>query len=158
MKFLHALPFLLWSLGVQALEPGQAGTLAQAAPLPRATYLEATGGLILVLLLIFGLGWVVKRLGMVPGNKGMVRILGGVSLGGRERALILEAEGRRVLVGVAPGQVNLLMRLDDSGPASQAESKAKTSPAQPFAKTLAEAQERLETGTEPEAGAQDKGT
>lgn len=152
MKPLLLLALWLGSWTVQALETGQAGTLAQAAPLSRATYLEATGGLILVLLLIFGLGWVVKRLGMVPGNKGMVRILGGVSLGGRERALILEAEGRRVLVGVAPGQVNLLLRLDESRPESQAE----PSSGQPFAKTLAEAQERLEMRTEPEAGVQDR--
>lgn len=126
MKPLLFLTLLVWPWCAQALEPGQAGILAQAAPLTRASYLEATGGLILVLLLIFGLGWVVKRLGMVPGSKGMVRILGGVSLGGRERALILETEGKRMLVGVAPGQVRLLMRLDEpqSAPEPQAFAEA----------------------------------
>jgi flagellar protein FliO/FliZ len=90
----------------------------QGPLVPTAGYLEAVSGLLLVLLLIIGLGWAIKRLGIAPVNKGVVRIVGGVSLGARERALVLEADGKRILVGVAPGQVRPLMRLDDvrSGP------------------------------------------
>lgn len=103
----------------------------------------------LVILLIFGLGWLVKRLGMVPGSKGMVRILGGVSLGGRERALILEAEGRRILVGVAPGQVNFLMHLGESTAGPPASGPDMDSGAKDFAKALAAAKTRVEPSFDP---------
>lgn len=83
---------------------------------PTVGYLEAVSGLLLVLLLIIGLGWAVRRLGIAPLHKGAVRIVGGVSLGARERALVLEADGKRILVGVAPGQVRTLLRLDDVRP------------------------------------------
>ncbi len=68
-----------------------------------------------VILLILGLGWLIKRVGHFPAaGKGMVRILGGVSLGPREKAVIVEAGNRRLLVGVAPGRVQTLCLLDDS--------------------------------------------
>jgi len=62
-----------------------------------------------VIVLIIGLGWLIRRVGNFPAaGKGMVRILGGVSLGPRERAVILEAGDKRLLVGVAPGRVETL--------------------------------------------------
>ncbi len=62
-----------------------------------------------VVLLIIGLGWIMKRVGhFSTAGKGMVRILGGVSLGPRERAVVIEAGDRRLLVGVAPGRVQTL--------------------------------------------------
>jgi flagellar protein FliO/FliZ len=68
-----------------------------------------------VVLLIIGLGWLMKRVGHFPtAGKGMVRILGGVSLGPRERAVVIEAGDRRVLVGVAPGRVQTLCILGAS--------------------------------------------
>ncbi|MCP3671180.1 MAG: flagellar biosynthetic protein FliO [Gammaproteobacteria bacterium] len=68
-----------------------------------------------VILLILGLGWLIKRVGNFPAaGKGMVRILGGVSLGPREKAVVVEAGNRRLLIGVAPGRVQTLCILDDS--------------------------------------------
>jgi len=68
-----------------------------------------------VIILILVLGWLIKRVGHFPSaGKGMVRILGGVSLGPRERAVVLEAGNRRLLVGVAPGRVETLCMLDNT--------------------------------------------
>jgi len=45
-----------------------------------------------------------------------VSVIGGVSLGPRERAVLLQVGGTRLLVGVAPGQVRMLHLLDqDNG-------------------------------------------
>jgi len=41
-----------------------------------------------------------------------VQVLGGVSLGTRERAVLLSVDGTRLLVGVAPGQVRTLHVLE----------------------------------------------
>jgi flagellar protein FliO/FliZ len=94
-----------------------------------ASYLEAIGGLFLVVLLILAMGWALKRLNLNPAHRGSLRVLGGVSLGGRERALLLEAEGQRLLLGVSQGQVNLLMRLD--GPDGMGVSKTSAEPGFP---------------------------
>ena len=58
---------------------------------------------------LIGLGWLVRRYGRLPvAGKGMVTILGGVSLGPRERAVVLQVGDARLLVGVAPGRVQML--------------------------------------------------
>jgi flagellar protein FliO/FliZ len=52
---------------------------------------------------------------MVPsvGSKqSVVRVVGGVSVGSRERVVVLEVAGRWIVVGVAPGQVNQLANLE----------------------------------------------
>ena len=77
--------------------------------------LEMAAVLAAVILLILGLGWLIKRVGNFPvAGKGMVRILGGVSLGPREKAVVLEAGNRRLLVGVAPVRVQTLCVLSES--------------------------------------------
>jgi len=71
---------------------------------------QTAGGLIVVLGVLLGLAWLVKRYLGTPGigGKSRVQVLGGVSLGPRERAVIVEVEGERLLLGVAQGNVRLL--------------------------------------------------
>lgn len=76
-------------------------------------------GLILVLALMLGLAWLVKRYLHTPGvGKGQIHVVGGVSLGPRERAVIVEVDGERLLLGVAQGQVRMLHKLADDAPAA----------------------------------------
>lgn len=109
-----------WMLSVVALvppvvlaaEPGKL-TAVQAPLLDGGTLLQTLFGLALVLGLILGLGWLLKRMGRVPGaGKGDIRIVGGVALGTREKAVLLEVGDTRLLVGVAPGRVQTLHVLD----------------------------------------------
>lgn len=82
------------------------------SPLSTANLLQTAGGLVLVLGVMLVLAWLVKRYVQLPGvGKGQVQILGGVSLGAREKAVLLSVEGRRLLVGVAPGRVQTLLEL-----------------------------------------------
>ena len=68
-----------------------------------------TLGLVLVLGLIFALAWLFRRYGNVASlNRSNIQILGGVSLGSRERAVLLEVEGEQILVGVTPNQITRL--------------------------------------------------
>lgn len=99
------------------------------SPLSTAHLVDTAGGLLLVVGVMLALAWLVKRYVQVPGiGKGQVQILGGVSLGAREKAVLLSVEGRRLLVGIAPGRVQTLLVLG--------EGKA---PAADFAERLGEA-------------------
>jgi flagellar protein FliO/FliZ len=70
-------------------------------------------GLVAVLALIIGMAWLLRRFGGLPSvGKGAVSVVGGVSLGPRERAVLLQVGETQVLVGVAPGQVRALHVLD----------------------------------------------
>lgn len=88
--------------------------------------------LMLIVGLIFGLAWLARRTGYAAGaGKGMVKVLGGVSLGPRERAMILQAGDTRLLVGVAPGRVQTLCLLP-----SAAGDRTEAREEQPFSSQL----------------------
>jgi flagellar protein FliO/FliZ len=92
-----------------------------ASPLSGGVLLETAGGLLLILLLIFGLSWLVRRFGRLPmASKADLSILGGVSLGPRERAVLLQVGGTKLLVGVAPGRVQTLHVLGEDHVEKQA--------------------------------------
>lgn len=70
-------------------------------------------GLAVVLAVMALITWVLKR--MMPGAGGqqsVVRIVGGVSVGSRERVVVVEVADRWIVVGVAPGQVNGIANLE----------------------------------------------
>ena len=70
-------------------------------------------GLAVVIALILGLAWVLKKYGRLPSNNLVdMKVLGGLSLGTRERAVLIEVENTRLLVGVTPGHIQTLYVLD----------------------------------------------
>jgi len=91
-------------------------TSASAAVQPGAasagSLFQVLLGLVLVLGLMAALAWVLKRFGAARSAGGAaIRVVGGVSVGGRERVLIIEAADQWIVVGVAPGRVNALATL-----------------------------------------------
>jgi len=69
-------------------------------------------GLAIVLAMVVGAAWLARRFGLHPGPAGgAIRLRGGVALGPRERAVLLEVRDTWVVVGVAPGQVRTLHTL-----------------------------------------------
>lgn len=81
---------------------------------PTGGVLKMVLGLAVVLAVMALLTWVLKR--MMPGAGGnkqsVVRVVGGVSVGSRERVVVVEVAGRWIVVGVAPGQVNGIADLE----------------------------------------------
>ena len=97
---------------VGAVPEKPAATLA-VSPLSSANLVETFLGLLVVLAVMLAIAWLVKRFMQLPGmGRGQVQVLGGVSLGAREKAVVLSVDGRRLLVGVAPGRVQMLAELD----------------------------------------------
>ena len=104
---------LLWYAGVARAASADVQPRLADSPLSAGNLAETGLGLALVLGLMLGLAWLVKRYVQVPGiGKGQVQIHGGVSLGAREKAVLLSVEGKRLLVGIAPGRVQTLLVLD----------------------------------------------
>lgn len=111
---LYAAPLLLTAEAVGAVR-GEAGSRLVESPLSTANLVDTGVGLLVVVAIMLGLAWLVKRYIQVPGvGKGQVQVLGGVSLGAREKAVLLTVEGKRLLVGVAPGRVQTLLVLNDA--------------------------------------------
>ncbi|HJU71294.1 MAG TPA: flagellar biosynthetic protein FliO [Paucimonas sp.] len=100
-----------------------AGRAADASsPASAGNLLQVLFGLIVVLGLMAAAAWVLKRIGaMKPSTGTMIRIIGGVSVGSRERVIVVEVADQWIVVGVAPGQVNALatMTRQESPPSAE---------------------------------------
>jgi len=79
-------------------------------------------GLAVVLGLVFGAAWLLKRLSALPGTgAGLIRVIGAAAVGQRERVVLVEVGETWLLLGVAPGQVRRLHtmpRTESAAPAS----------------------------------------
>jgi flagellar protein FliO/FliZ len=82
-----------------------------AAPSSVATLASMVGGLIVVLLLIFALAYMVKRLNLVPSSQGVLKTIAVTPLGQKEKLVLVEVDGQQYLLGVTPHQVNLVDKL-----------------------------------------------
>lgn len=104
-----------------SLVPSLAFSAETVAVSPTGGVLKMVIGLAVVLAVMALITWVLKR--MVPGvgnKQSVIRIVGGVSVGSRERVVVLEVAGRWIVVGVAAGQVSSLANLE-SGASNIAE-------------------------------------
>src|SRR5262249_2140987 len=71
--------------------------------------LQTVLGLAVVIALVFGCAWLARRLGLHAGQRGgLVKTIGGTSLGGKERVAVVEIGDRWLVLGAAPGNVRLL--------------------------------------------------
>ncbi len=66
-------------------------------------------GLLVVLLCIVALAWLAKRFNRLQSTSdGSLRVIGGLSMGARERIVLVQVGDSQLLLGVAPGRVNTL--------------------------------------------------
>ena len=70
---------------------------------------QVTLGLVLVLVASFFIAWLLRRTGKFYSQTGgQFRILGGLSMGARERIVLVQLADTQILVGVAPGSIRKL--------------------------------------------------
>ncbi|MEE9423243.1 MAG: flagellar biosynthetic protein FliO [Gammaproteobacteria bacterium] len=82
-------------------------------PLAFSSLVQLTLGMLTVLAIIIGLAWILKRSGRFQITAGGgLKILGGLSMGARERVVLLQVGETQLLVGVSPGSVKTLHVLD----------------------------------------------
>jgi flagellar protein FliO/FliZ len=95
--------------------PVQATVAATTSP-AAGSLLQTILALTFVLALLAGLAWCMKRfgpkshVGTVP-----VRLVGALSLGGRERIMVVEVGNQWIVVGASPGRVNALATMPAQG-------------------------------------------
>jgi flagellar protein FliO/FliZ len=98
---------------VVAAQPVLANTMSPAA----GSLLQTILALTFVLALLGALAWLMKRfgprshVGTVP-----IRLVGALSLGGRERIMVVEVGNQWIVVGASPGRVNALATMPAQGP------------------------------------------
>jgi len=82
-------------------------------PVSTASVVQMVAGLALVVVLIFALAWAVRRFGAVGMQAGgALRVIGGLSMGARERVVLIQVGEQQILLGVAPGRVQALHVLE----------------------------------------------
>lgn len=83
-------------------------------PVGLGNYLQMFFGLFIVVGLIVGMAWFMRRMSNMGGmGEGNLKVLGGVSVGQRERIVIVQAGDTQLLVGVAPGEIRTLHVMDE---------------------------------------------
>lgn len=72
--------------------------------------LQTFAALAVILVLFIGAAWLLRRIngGKGVGNSGPLRTIGGITLGARERIILVEVEDTWLVVGLAPGQMRTL--------------------------------------------------
>ena len=77
------------------------------------SFLPVLGSLALVVGAILVMAYVVKKMNLgFPGSKA-IKVVSGLSLGQKERIVVIEVNGQQHLLGVTPSQVNYLLSLDE---------------------------------------------
>jgi len=78
---------------------------------------SAMVGLVLVLGLILGMAWLLKRMpgaGQGLRQSDQLRIVGMLSVGSKERVAVIQVGGEQLLVGVSPGGISRLYLLPEA--------------------------------------------
>ncbi len=108
MRFLIFLNALVLALPASAAEatPGIAGSNIEIA-------MDVILGLGVTILCIYLLSAAAKRLlGGTMQGQGALRIVTGISVGSRERILVVEVDDEQLLIGVSPAGISRLHQLD----------------------------------------------
>ena len=106
---LRALPALAAALLLQMPLYASAADTAPGGPVTAGSVLQVAGALVVVLALLVGTAWLIKRLNMLPRTgAGALRVVGGVAVGARERVVVIEVKDTWLVVGVANASVSAL--------------------------------------------------
>ena len=110
-RFFLPLPLLSTATASAFAAPGTpaSAVTATTGPASAGSLLQVLLGLIVVLGLMALCAWMLRRFSTSRTANGTnIRIVGGVSVGTRERVMVVEVGEQWIVVGVAPGRVTSL--------------------------------------------------
>ena len=137
----------LCASAAQAVAEGRFAAPSSAVREPVASgagIVQVVLSLLVVVAAILLLGWAARRVRTLPlGRGGSLRIVDELALGAKERAVILEVDGERLVLGVGEGRIALLHRSPASAqvgvPAADASADAAAPVPRRFAELLRQA-------------------
>lgn len=114
MKYwLSSLTGLLLTLPVTAAEQADSARTLSESPVSAMSLIQTLLGLLLVLGCIVLVAWLLKRSNSFhTAASGQLKVIAGLPLGTRERAVLVQVGDKQLLLGVTPQQVSLLHTLD----------------------------------------------
>ena len=113
---------MLWAATVAAA-PAPAPAVMNTTSPAAGSLLQTIFALTVVFGLLAVLAWAMKRFGpQSRAGTAPVRLVGALSLGGRERIMVVEVGNQWIVVGASPGRVNALatMPAQGAGPGQEA--------------------------------------
>ncbi len=103
---------LFFYLPVSFAADGKAKPLV-VEPVNTGSILQMIFGLAVVVFLIVGVAWFMRRMGSYHGHaSSSMKVLGGMSVGQRERVLLMEVGDTQLLIGTTPGNIRTLHVFD----------------------------------------------
>jgi len=107
------LAFLLFPFQAFSGEEKIVNSAIPYSPVSISNVMQVLTGLLAIILLIFILYTLFKKFGNYTGKmNGAIKIVAGMSIGPKEKIILLEAGGEQILIGVAPGVIRKLHKLE----------------------------------------------
>ena len=128
----------------------QAAPGAPAAPVGLSQIGQVIGALLLVVIAIFVVAALAQRVRRLQQGRGrLLQVVDGIALSARDRLVLVDVAGERLLLGVSPGRIERLHVLPPA-PAEETTEPATPEPAAtPFAAALADARSLFKQGARP---------
>ena len=74
--------------------------------------IQVISALILIVVILFALAAIVKKFNIVPGvSSGQMRIISGISLGGKDKLILVEIGDEQIVLGASPGRIQKIHTL-----------------------------------------------
>ncbi|WP_226570745.1 flagellar biosynthetic protein FliO [Mangrovibacter yixingensis] len=92
--------------------------VAQDVSSPATSLVQVSAALCVIIVLILGIAWFAKRFGFTPrhGSARGLKVTASVTVGQREKVVIVDVENARLVLGVTPTQITHLHTLPPSVP------------------------------------------
>ena len=105
---------LLCCLPLAVMAQQESAEIAPVDPISSLYLAKLTGGLLLVVFMIFGLAWLMKRLNLSQHSQnGLLKVIAGLPLGTRDRIVLLQVGEEQILLGLSPGRIQKLHTLSN---------------------------------------------
>ena len=92
----------------------EAANIGESVTRPSEYFGQIMLSLVLVLLIIFLAAWILRRYSRFPGvADGNLKVIGALSVGQRERILLLQVGQEQILVGVTSSKITTLHQLEE---------------------------------------------
>lgn len=94
-------------------QPTTETTQTHPSPIPHADVMQWLWALLAVLAVFAALVWLLRKSGALSfANKSELAILAGLSLGVRERLVLIKVGEKQLLLGITPGKMTKLLELE----------------------------------------------